>query len=723
MPSRQVLSRPGTAASAHEGVLRLQGAVGNAATQRVVAPAPLSGTTSTPRALPPVAVPSSDPGGALAAAAGDLHRHWAGLGTGDPVPASLRAPHESSFGVDLSPARMHVGTPAARGVTTTLGVQALTAGNHMLFAAAPDSRVLGHELAHVVQQGLRGGPAANSAVRAAAPGSDAERDADVAAHAVAAGRPHRLRPAGGEDVHLLAPLAWLAIAALVAGGGIAVTAELAGPSYEENRRRAEERRRDPSVAAWAEATWLWVPVGGTATRIWQAESRLERYLNVAMMPLDVLTLGALWSAGAKITSTGLWRTAVTRAAPEELAALGRQGVSVATRAEVQASARAALEAGKAVVATVGRRNHALVFVMVEGQLYRLTGGALRSMAVRSMASFAPRSINAFHVLGGTQASARILAEAQMLARTLGPGLGFSFRSCGLSTARLAETGLLSVGQAGLGLGGGRAFLPVTVMGALAERGGIMMSQQGARNMLLGSGLQFGLIATARSAVTVMANPEGFASSLVHLLVPGATDLEPVQSSADDPAHDPLTELEATQADVDAAVLDESEPADGIDVGSVTTAYTMIQNRRALQAGGEPNASHQLELEPVYTFLATAEDNASIAHHPVSPSEVVDLTAAADTEPGADADRDHDWLLHLSGEPEYVDGALRFVDDLRACVDSEGHARVLDAVGSYFPASSPRPGERAAAAGLALERAGLSGEDLEAARSRLALSGG
>jgi len=643
--------------------------------------------------------------------------HWGRLGSGSAVPTDLRVPYEQSFGFDLSGARMHVGSPAARAVTSGLGVEAMTVDNHMLFAGTPSQRVLGHELAHVVQQGLRTAPPANTSLRAAPPGSEVERDADAAAAAALTGRRHSPRPAGGEDVSMLAPLAIAAIVALVVGAGIAVTAEVAGPSYEENQRRAEERRRDPSVAAWAEASWLWVPVGGTATRIWQAQSPVERYLNVAMMPLDVLTLGALGSAGMKISSLGLWRTAVARAAPGEIAALGRQGVAVATKAEVQAQARAALAAGQAVVATVGRRNHAVVFVQVEGQLYRLTGGALRTMAVKSMESFAPKSINAFHALGGTEASARILAEAQMLARTWGPGLGFSFRSCGLSTARLAESGLLSTGSAGLGLGGGRAYLPVTVIGALAERGGVTLSQQGARRMLMGTGLQFALLGTARSAVTVVANPESFAASLVELLVPSATDLAPTQSSVDDAsAPDPIAQMEASTSDLDAALATSDAGEDGIALASVPDAYVAVQNRVALASGGERNASHTLTLEPHYTFLATAGEES--VQPPVDMSEVLDLRGTGGAEAGQDAHLDHDWLVQVSGTPEYVEGALRFVDDLRAAVNQEDHDRILDGVGSYFAVSTPRPAERAAAAALALERAGLSGSDLDHARSQL-----
>ncbi|GIG41647.1 hypothetical protein Cph01nite_34090 [Cellulomonas phragmiteti] len=675
-------------------------------------------------------------GRVLGAGAGDVHPvraaaervgdGWGLLGAGSAVPGDVRRPYEQSFGSDLSAARMHVGSPAARAVTSGFGVEAMTVDHHMLFAGTPSPRVLGHELAHVAQHAQRTAPPTNTSLRAARPGSDVERDADAAAAAALSGRPHAPRVAGGEDVSMLAPLAILAIAALVAGGGVAVAAEVYGPSYEENQRRAAERSADPSLGAWAEAAWLWVPVGGTASRIWEAQSPVERYLNVAMMPLDVLTLGALGSAAMKISSLGLWRTAVARAAPGELAALGREGVAVATRAEVQAQARAALEAGQAVIATVGRRNHAIVFVQVEGQLYRLTGGALRSMAVRSMESFAPRSINAFHVLGGTEASARILAEAQMLARTWGPGIGFSFRSCGLSTARLAESGLLSLGSGGLGLAGGRAYLPVTVIGALAERGGVTMSQQGARWMLLGTGMQFGLLGTARSTVNVVTNPQttlAVGGAVVDvftwasdLLGPAAADLAPPQSSGGDAAPDPLAEMQVSSSDLDAALV-ATDPGDaGIALAAAPEAYLAVQNWVELASSAEANVSQPLTLEPHYTFLATADPVS--APPPVDLGAVVDLRAAVESTPGEDAHLDDDWIVQVSSRPEYAAAAFRFVDALHAAVDQQDHDRILDDVATYFDVPTPRPAERAAAAALALARAGLAGADLEGARSRL-----
>lgn len=746
----------GNAATAR--LLRGRSACGPRAVPPIVTQAPTPGTTAAPevqdwrrlvhgitavsglggvdaaRALSGDASQRDGPPGGegVHATAARIDRSWGLLGAGSPVPDDVRDPYERSFGVDLSAARMHVGTPAARAVTGGFGVEALTLDDHMLFARAPAPHVLGHELAHVTQHGLRGPAPANASLRAARPGSDVERDADAASLAARDGRTYTPRAAGGEDVSMLAPLAILAIAALVAGVGVAVTAEVVGPSYEENARRREERSRDPSFAAWAEAGWLWVPVGGTATRIWQAESRFERYFNVAMMPLDVLTLGALGSAAAKVGSTGLWRTAVTRAAPEELAALGRAGVAVTTKAEVQLQARAALEAGQAVVATVGRRNHALVYVMVDGQLYRLTGGAMRSMAVRTMESFAPRSINAFHALGNTASSARILAEARMLSR--GWGLGFSLRSCGLSTARLAESGLLSLGERGLGLAGGRAYLPVTVMGALAERGGVTMSQQGARWMLMGSGMQLALLGTARSTATLVTSPQaqmGLAGLMVDgyglmrgvyesLLGDAAQDLVPAPSSTPDmPGLDPVAQMEATASDLDAA-LETTEPGDdGIAMTEVPGAFLALQNRLALASEGEVDASQPLVLEPHFTFLATLDDTS--AEPPVDMSQVLDLRSLVDTDAAAGSHLDHEWLVELSGTPEYAEPALRFADDLGRAVHQEDHDRILDTVPSYFTMATPRPQERAAAAATALQRAGLADDDLARARTLLGSS--
>jgi hypothetical protein len=73
---------------------------------------------------------------------------------GAPLPTALLAKMEAAFGADFSSVRVHVGPQAAR-----IGAIAFTTGNDLYFAPGryqPDSvqgqQLIGHELAHVIQQ-------------------------------------------------------------------------------------------------------------------------------------------------------------------------------------------------------------------------------------------------------------------------------------------------------------------------------------------------------------------------------------------------------------------------------------------------------------------------------------------------------------------------------------------------------------------------------------------
>jgi hypothetical protein len=75
-------------------------------------------------------------------------------GGGQPLPEAVLAKMEAAFGVDFSAVRVHVGPQASR-----IGAIAFTTGNDLYFAPGryqPESvqgqQLIGHELAHVVQQ-------------------------------------------------------------------------------------------------------------------------------------------------------------------------------------------------------------------------------------------------------------------------------------------------------------------------------------------------------------------------------------------------------------------------------------------------------------------------------------------------------------------------------------------------------------------------------------------
>ena len=82
-----------------------------------------------------------------------------GLAGGQPLPPAERGYFERRLGTDLGPVRVHPGAPAA----TALGANAFAAGRDIGFAPGryrpgtrEGRRLLGHELAHVLEQGSRG---------------------------------------------------------------------------------------------------------------------------------------------------------------------------------------------------------------------------------------------------------------------------------------------------------------------------------------------------------------------------------------------------------------------------------------------------------------------------------------------------------------------------------------------------------------------------------------
>jgi len=103
---------------------------------------------------------------------------------GEPLESSTRTYFESRFGHDFSHVRVHA-DDAAAAATRELGARAYTSGHDIVFASgqyAPrtrrGSRLLAHELAHVVQQ--RG--AANSGpLTVSQPGDALETEADSVA--------------------------------------------------------------------------------------------------------------------------------------------------------------------------------------------------------------------------------------------------------------------------------------------------------------------------------------------------------------------------------------------------------------------------------------------------------------------------------------------------------------------------------------------------------------
>ncbi|HEU4882973.1 MAG TPA: DUF4157 domain-containing protein [Longimicrobium sp.] len=136
---------------------------------------------------------------------------------GAPLPGPVRARMEAAFGHDFGNVRIHHGG----GEAESIGALAYARGSHLHFAPGQyqphtpaGQRILGHELAHVVQQRAGRVPHPGGAVPVNADPA-LEREADVAGARAVAVRPSSLQPTGDGG----AP----------AAGGIQARAAGAGP--------------------------------------------------------------------------------------------------------------------------------------------------------------------------------------------------------------------------------------------------------------------------------------------------------------------------------------------------------------------------------------------------------------------------------------------------------------------------------------------------------------
>ena len=133
-----------------------------------------------------------------------------------------RAAMESAFGEDFSTVRALTGRRAALDL---FGAEAAAAGETIAFATErPSKQLVGHELAHVVQQ-RRNRPAAGAPL--AARNAPSERDADRAALVAAR---------GGHAVVSTAP-----------GGAIALSPKIRSTIRRHGRAPPKRRRRSRSI--------------------------------------------------------------------------------------------------------------------------------------------------------------------------------------------------------------------------------------------------------------------------------------------------------------------------------------------------------------------------------------------------------------------------------------------------------------------------------------------
>ncbi|WP_313537508.1 DUF4157 domain-containing protein [Sphingomonas sp.] len=136
------------------GAPTLAGAVQAKAPPGLAGPPPLAGQALQARGAPMPPSRALQAHGAAESFAVDPVRLGLGQGRGRPLPDAVRAKMEAAFGTDFSRVRVHEGPQAAR-----IGAIAFTTGHDIYFAPGqyrPETvqgqQLLGHELAHVVQQ-------------------------------------------------------------------------------------------------------------------------------------------------------------------------------------------------------------------------------------------------------------------------------------------------------------------------------------------------------------------------------------------------------------------------------------------------------------------------------------------------------------------------------------------------------------------------------------------
>jgi len=120
-------------------------------------------------------------------------------GTGAPLGGDLRVEMESAFGQSLDEVRIHEGEEADT-LNRSMGAKAFTTGSDIFFrggAGPGDSRLLAHELTHVIQQ--RG--AGESGPLTVGPSDDThEQEAHSVAESVSAGSAAQVHTASGPTI-------------------------------------------------------------------------------------------------------------------------------------------------------------------------------------------------------------------------------------------------------------------------------------------------------------------------------------------------------------------------------------------------------------------------------------------------------------------------------------------------------------------------------------------
>lgn len=346
----------------------------------------------------------------------------------DRLSPDLRARTEWSFSRDMSGARVRGDETSAR-LCRALGAPAVTVEDTVHVDPAvirPDSpevqEIMCHELAHVAQFSGSAPVATTSLVL-----PETEADADLAAEAAMRGQRYPVRPRG--DLAVVNYPWWVVFAAIAALG---VGASIYGGSQAQDSRRkkaeAEARKaaadgeltgdeREKIVKKYVEPrvheTWYgMIPFWGSMHQIGQAENVWEAVGGVSFLLLDCTLVGGMamktfGKSTAQVTTRSITMNSVdelsavlTKPSPEVtkvfqevakgggtatqreafkvlLDAMGRGELKMLGKEAAEQAVTQSTKGGTAILAgTRGPTHHSMVFVIHNGEVFRLHGGPL-----------------------------------------------------------------------------------------------------------------------------------------------------------------------------------------------------------------------------------------------------------------------------------------------------------------------------------------------------------
>ena len=279
--------------------------------------------------------------------------------------------------------------------------------------------LLAHEAAHALQRG-----GSDSGSLHSQPAAEAEAE-DFAA-ALRAGCTAPIAPRAGLPP-LQPPIPLLAIL-LIAGLGLTIGGMYISQSRAADRRQARlpPEHRDPHLY---ETGWGFVPFVGSASQLFSGENWALQAGGAVFLVLDFTLVGGLVAKGIVKGALIFSTRAMLREGLEEVARGGGTVLQkeaavelgeAAARGEIRLGSKEAIEqvvrqqiAGAkgpiVIVGSTGWANHSVTFLVLDGTIYKLHGGILRTaypltrnaLAERATAAWL-RKFNRVTIVGGEQ---------------------------------------------------------------------------------------------------------------------------------------------------------------------------------------------------------------------------------------------------------------------------------------------------------------------------------